>query len=144
MKKVLFTLMMAVCASLFLSCDSVVNSVIQKGLEEAKKELPTQIEEGLTMDDITLGDNGIVYHVTVSEELYDMDILKANAPELKKEIITNLENSVSDDHDIKDFLEAAVQLNKPLNYKYEGDTSGSIVRIKISPNEIKEMLPKKE
>lgn len=144
MKKVFFTLMMVICTALLSSCDSVVNSVLQKGLEEAKKDLPSQIEEGLVVDDITLGDNGIVYHVTVSEELYDMDLLKANAPEVKKGIIENLENSISDDHELKEFLEAAVELNKPLNYKYEGDTSGDIVRVKISPNEIKALLPQKE
>lgn len=144
MKKVIFTLMMAICLSLFSSCDSVVNSVIQKGLEQAKKDLPTQLDEGLVMDDITLGDNGIVYHVTVSEELYDMDILKTNAPEVKKGIIEDLKNSISDDQELKEFLEAAVDLNKPLNYKYEGDSSGAIVRIKISPNDIKALLPSKE
>lgn len=144
MKKVFFTLMMAICISLFSSCDSIVNNVIQKGLEEAKKDLPTQVEEGLVMDDITLGDNGIVYHVTVSEELYDMAILKANAPEVKKGIISDLESSVNDDHELKEFLEAAVELNKPLNYKYEGDTSGDVVRVKISTNELKALLANKD
>lgn len=98
------------------------------------------IDEGMIMDDITLGDNGIVYHVTVSEELYDMDALKELAPEIKKNMIEGLKESMNDDQDIKDFMKAAVDLNKPLNYKYEGDTSGSIVRIKISPNEIKTIL----
>lgn len=144
MKKVLFVLMMAISASLFCSCDELVNNVFQKGIEEAKKDLPTQLDEGMVMDDITLGDNGIVYHVTVSEEVYDMDALKEVAPEMKKEMIKGMEESIHDDQDMKDFLEAAVELNKPVNYKYEGDTSGSVVRIKISVNELKEILGNKE
>lgn len=75
MKKVLFVLMMAICTSLFSSFDGVLNNVLKQGLEQAREGLPMQIDEGLVMDDITLGDNGIVYHITVSEELYDMDIL---------------------------------------------------------------------
>lgn len=136
----MFYLTMAICTSLFSSCKQVVDSVIQQGLEQAKKDLPMLIDEGMIMDDITLGDNGIVYHVTVSEELYDMDALKELAPEIKKNMIEGLKESMNDDQDIKDFMKAAVDLNKPLNYKYEGDTSGSIVRIKISPNEIKTIL----
>ena len=144
MKKVLFVLMMAICTSLFSSCDGVLNNVLKQVLEQARKDLPMQIDEGLVMDDITLGDNGIVYHITVSEELYDMDILKESAPEVKKGIIADFENSISDDQELKEFLEAAVELNKPLNYKYEGSTSGNIVRIKISPNDIKEVLESKD
>lgn len=144
MKKVLFVLMMSICASLFSSCDELVNNVIQKGLEDAKKDLPTQIDEGMIIDDITLGDNGIVYHVTVSEEVYDMDALKEVAPEMKKVIIGNMVESIHDDQDIKDFIEAAAELNKPINYKYEGDTSGTIVRIKISVNELKTVLENKD
>lgn len=144
MKKVLFVLMMAISASLFCSCDELVTNAIQTTLEEAKKELPMQIGEGLVADDITFGDNGIVYHVTVSEELYDMDLLKESAHEIKKEIIKEFEESIYDDHEQKELLEAAVELNKPVNYKYEGDTSGSVVRIKISVNELKEILGNKE
>lgn len=144
MKKVLFVFMMAICTSLFSSCDGIVNNVIKHGLEQAKKGLPMQIEEGLVMDDITLGDNGIVYHITVSEELYDMDILKENTPEVKKGIIADYENTINDDQELKDFLEAAVELNKPLIYKYEGNTSGNIVRVKISPNDIRPLLENKD
>ena len=144
MKKVLFVLMMAICTSLFSSFDGVLNNVLKQRLEQAREGLPMQIDEGLVMDDITLGDNGIVYHITVSEELYDMDILKENAPEVKKGIIADYENTINDDQELKEFLEAAVELNKPLNYKYEGNTSGNIVRIKISPNDIKEVLESKD
>lgn len=144
MKKLLFTLTMAICASLFSSCDSIVNNAIQKVLEQSRKELPIQIDEGLVVDDITLGDNGIVYHVTVNEELYDMGLLKENAPEIKKGIIDDLDKSVGDDNEVKEFLKAAVELNKPVNYKYEGDTSGDIVRVKISTAEIKAILANKD
>lgn len=144
MKKLLFTLTMAICASLFSSCDSIVNNAIQKVLEQSRKELPIQIDEGLVVDDITLGDNGIVYHVTVNEELYDMGLLKENAPEIKKGIIDDLDKSVGDDNEVKEFLKAAVDLNKPVNYKYEGDTSGDIVRVKISTAEIKAILANKD
>lgn len=140
MKKLMFYLMMFLCSSVFSSCDEIVNNALQKGIEDAKKDLPIEIAEGIVADDITLGENGIVYHVTVSEETYDMDVLKENSAELKNNIIESFKESIHDDQEIKDFLKTAVEFNKPLNYKYEGDTSGNIVRIKINVNELKEVL----
>lgn len=144
MKKVMLALMMAICTSLFSSCDGLANSALQLGLEEARKDLPTQLGDGMIMDDITLGDNGVVYHYTLNEELYDLDALETNAPEVKQDIVTDLKNSVNDDNNLKEFLKATVEANQPVNYKYEGETSGKEVRVVISVNEIKAILKSNE
>lgn len=140
MKKIVFFVMMTFCASLFQACDSIVDQTIQSYLDEQKKELPVQLADGLVCDDITVGENGFVYHFIVSEDKMDMDVLKANSADMKAEIIKDFEESIGDDHEQKEFLEACVELEKPLTYKYEGDTSGTTVRVKISTSDIKKIL----
>lgn len=145
MKKIqsyLYVLALVVATSLFSSCDEIVNRTLQSSIDEVKKELPITIDEGLVIDDITLGENGIVYHVTVDEDIYDMDAVKSVSSDIKKSMLDEWEESINDDQEMKDFIEAAVDFEKPINYKYEGNTSGNVVRIKISVNEMKQILGK--
>lgn len=139
-KIILSLLFVVTFVSLVSSCQQMVDKAIEVALQDAKKELPTLIDEGMVMDDITLGDNGIVYHITVDEDVYDMDMLDAFSSESKIEMINALRESVNDDKDQKEFIESAVSLNKPLNYRYEGNVSGKTVRIKISVSEMKDIL----
>jgi len=139
-KIILSLLFVVTFVSLISSCQQMVDKAIEVALQDAKKELPTVIDEGMVMDDITLGDNGIVYHITVDEDVYDMDMLDAFSSESKIEMINALRESVNDDKDQKEFIESAVSLNKPLNYRYEGNVSGKTVRIKISVSEMKDIL----
>ena len=142
MKKILLILLTTFCLSILYSCDTTIDKIIQQGLNQANAELPLMMEEGIICDNITLGENGIVYHYTVDEDLYDMDILKSMVGELKQETIQNYKEDMYDDNETKEFLQAAADLNKPLNHKYEGNITGTIVRYKISVSELKSILGK--
>lgn len=136
-----FAMLAVMLLSSFLcSCQALVENTLKEALEEAKAEYPMVIDEGLTVDDITLGDNGIVYHVTVNESVYDIDAIKISKAEMKEGVIEGLKESIKDDNDVKTFIKLAVASNKPISYLYEGDTSGDNVRIKISVAELKRLL----
>lgn len=143
MKKIIFGIMVACISLLFGSCQSVLNKAVEAGIEQAKKDLPIDLEEGLVMDDIAFIDDGIVCHITVNEELYDMELFEEIASELKEEAIAGFKESLPKDKDLHEFLSGVVDLNIPLNFDYVGDTSGEVVRVTISPKELKEIVKNK-
>jgi len=137
LKSFMCMLLTVVCSAFFYSCQ---NLSLEAAIEEMNKEMPTEVTEGMVGEGFTLGDNGIVCNITVDEELYDINEMKANAAEMKQGIIESLDESIHDDKDMKNFLKLAVDNNQPLNYKYEGNVSGETARVKISVNELKKIL----
>lgn len=109
---------------------------LKSQIEQANREFPQKLEEGITMKRMFLEDDYVVYQAEVDEDVIDMDLLEMNKKNMKAAIKENLGTP---DPEIKMFRNTCLKAEKGIAYKYVGDTSGQSVYIRFSCNELKNM-----
>lgn len=113
----------------------------QKKLEElvnvTNVSCPVTIDEATVLEKLVIEADDVVYIYKINEEAVDMDALKGNKEQMKQGIKGSLNVS---DPALKAFLEACLNDNKNLAYRYVGDTSGDTMECVFSVSELKELL----
>lgn len=113
----------------------------QKKLEElvnvTNVSCPMTIDEATVLEKLVIEADDVVYIYKINEEAVDMDALKGNKEQMKQGIKASLNVS---DPALKAFLEACLNDNKNLAYRYVGDTSGDTMECVFSVSELKELL----
>ena len=101
--------------------------------DNAKLQTPQEIDEGLTMVDVTLDSQYFIYIYSCDEQIYDIDMLTENYDELKKILINDLDFS---NPVIVKLCNKLKETNRGLAYKYIGNTSGKVLTVHIAPDEL--------
>lgn len=102
--------------------------------------MPKEVGDGITLLNMTIEDNGVVYYnYLMDENLYSIDLLEASKDALKEENRTALSQlSAAEAADLKRVSAA----NYSLGYRYQGDTTGKSMEVVFSVDELDEIFGK--
>lgn len=92
---------------------------------------PMAVGNGMTMVSLTDDGTSVVNLYDVDEDIVDLGLLEANSAEMKENM-----KSFFYDPSMKTYLQAMVALNRNYVYRYKGTTTGRIVEITFTPQEI--------
>lgn len=99
----------------------------------ARAELPIQVDEGLTITDIHIQDNNIVYEAVCDETMYDIDAIRESSDMVADEML----RSASSDADMCATFDLCKVSHTGLIYVYHGKQSGKTAQVKISSDMIR-------
>lgn len=102
--------------------------------------MPKEIGNGITLLNMTIEDNGVVYYnYLMDENMYSIDLLEASKDALKEENRAALSQlSPAEAADLKRIPAA----NYCLGYRYQGDTTGKSMEVVFSVDELNELFGK--
>ncbi len=114
-----------------LSAEQQAERKLAAWLAQNQKQMPEQIEEGLTL--VKVEDNGkyIVNEVEVDENLYSMADIEAGRNEIRESIASEFTSP-----DVEEFYQVIKACGRGVTYDYRGNKSGKVVSIKFSTSEI--------
>ena len=137
MKKVVFIIAMLTASLTFFSCSD--ESKLEMVIEEANKDLPMKVEEGVVVTSILKEGNDVVYVCTLDEEILmgetlddsDVDNLKKILQEYKaqnpkewksieKEMKEGIISELEDDYDAKELTKLIKSVKGSLKYRVKG------------------------
>lgn len=98
-------------------------------------QCPLTIDEGMTMTKAYDDGSNLIYECRIDEQIYDIDILKYNKSEMKRNIKSAIYDPVS-----SRLINILSSLGKGIIYRYNGDTSGKSVDIFFSPEEVSKIM----
>lgn len=112
---------------------------IMAGLIIMKYQLPMKIDEITTGVECKLKNNKL-YYIYKVEESDSFDMNNVNKAELKKLLLTNIQEEGKNNKNFKLLLENCYNCNIPLVYQYIGTTTNNIIEIVIECHEYESML----
>lgn len=111
-------------------------STLEMVIRYANQGLPEEVEEGVTMEKITLEGDYITYTCSVDEDLYSISDIRATQNEIKrnmKEYLFGTDNS-----NVNEFRSICKSNHKGAAFKYVGRKTGNSHTIYIKPSEIED------
>lgn len=111
-------------------------STLEMVIRYANQGLPEEVEEGMTMEKITLEGDYITYTCSVDEDLYSISDIRATQNEIKrnmKEYLFGTDNS-----NVNEFRSICKSNHKGAAFKYVGRKTGNSHTIYIKPSEIED------
>ncbi|MBQ6097485.1 MAG: hypothetical protein IJK99_07025 [Bacteroidales bacterium] len=133
-KKVFFLGVFAVLA--FTVCSCFGESRLEKFVEKLNEECPTSMGEAGEMTGVELKDGNAVVKMTVNEEIFSIEALKANPELLHSAHVLNFSNPTDE---MKEFIDELRRCGAGLTYVYVGNVSGNEVSATLTSREIKEL-----
>lgn len=106
-------------------------------LSEARESLPNDLGDGMVMSEIKSTEKDLVFTILCDDDYIDVSLLEEARDEMKSVLIDMLAEG---DDDIKTLGKVAIWANRGLMFKYEGDPSGKVFKVRISPAEAKKAL----
>lgn len=138
MKKFLFVLLAAITVFGVTSCGK---SALEKDIEVSREDCPINIGvPGMSVTDIYLDGNNVVYEVEVDEDIYDLDELESMKHILAQTMAEALEEEKDFDPDYYTFLKLVTDENKNVVYRYIGDTYKDHFDVMIPLAKLQRML----
>lgn len=92
------------------------------------QQCPVEIEEGITMTGVSDDGSSIIFQCEIDENLYDLDVIKENISELKREMLN--------DNLVKSGGKILSSANRSLIYRYIGSISGETLDVRLTPAEL--------
>jgi len=114
-------LLLAVVAALSLMTVSSCNfseKFLKLSVDQLKASCPVDVDEGLTMTDVHISGNYVVYVYQCDEDLYDADVMAERKDVMKEAVLGELLGKAETDKDVKAFLSALKQSQTGLVYQY--------------------------
>ena len=99
-----------------------------------KKKTPMSVGYGITIVDIRVKGNQVIYDAECDESIIPIDVLKEKKSEAKESVISMLKDG-SDPKMAQD-VKFCKKHNVEIVYRYIGKTSGNTCEIKVSPSEM--------
>lgn len=108
-------------------------------LQSTNLQFPMDLQNGMVITQCILEGNMVFYIFEIDEDVYDMKMLNKQLESGigKQNIILTLKSS---DDMTKKFVDAIVNANKGLGYRYVGTTSGKAVEVTLTNDELKEII----
>lgn len=104
-------------------------------VDVANLQCPMVLEEDMTIQSITLEDQGVIYHCHFDEEVYDISSFEENAESIKEELLASL--SDQSNMAIQVFLACCVNADRGIIYRYTGNKSGAYYDVVLPVDELK-------
>lgn len=111
---------------------------LEEMLDIANTTFPIQIDELTRADRVTLEGNNVVYDYTIDDKQLDMNLMREDNGRLMKETLR--ESFDLSDKTLRMFLEACINCDKGLHYRYRCSHSGDTLLVTFSAGELKDML----
>lgn len=120
-------------ASSVESKDKDPKEIITESLKVTRSQCPQQVEEGITMTDVDVNGENVVYEYEVDEGIAEMDLIIANKQAVRANVLQNLH---ADDMSIRMFVDNCKKAGLGLSYRYVGSQSGKTMQIDFSIDEL--------
>ena len=114
-------LLLAVVAALSLMTVSSCNfteKFLKLSVDQLKANCPMEVDEGLTMTDVHISGDYVIYVYQCDEELYDADMLTERKDAVKEAVLAELQGQAETDKNVKAFVSALKQSQTGLIYQY--------------------------
>ena len=114
-------LLLAVVAALSLMTVSSCNfteKFLKLSVDQLKANCPMEVDEGLTMTDVHISGDYVVYVYQCDEDLYDADMLTERKDAVKEAVLAELQGQAETDKNVKAFVSALKQSQTGLIYQY--------------------------
>ena len=109
-------------------------SFLETAIADYKSTLPIDVGNGITITDIQLTSNNVVYIAECDEDLIDVDVLNTMKATLKKEMRSIVVDDT--DEDTQAFLQFCRKSHRGVAYKYVGSQSGKTCLVTIPYSEL--------
>lgn len=126
MKKVLLLLVVAIAA---ISCNRS-ESVLYATRVQIENQCPMVVDEITTLKNVSynINDQFFIYNYTIDESKCPMSVIKDQIDQIAENIKSTISNPLN-----KEFLEACINANVSIMYKYNGNESGETCLIIYYP-----------
>lgn len=131
-RKIMFSMVVIGALLMFTGC---TNKKVQALVDEGNKSLPMQVSEGVMATGLTLEGDNIVFNYIVKEDAMDLDALENNKESMKSSLSLMLNNGGS-----RKLVEISADEGVGLIFEYKVYDSDRVLRIEMSPDEVKEIL----
>ena len=121
---VICALFVAFTSVSFVSC-GMGEATLQTAIEEANKQYPQEIGDGITIQNITIEGEDIVYNCTVEGSSISIEAIDMVKDTMQDTILESLKESYSSDKNVKTFVDLAVISGKNIKYTYSDPESGA-------------------
>ena len=91
---------------------------LKLSVDQLKANCPMEVDEGLTMTDVHISGDYVVYVYQCDEELYDADMLTERKDAVKEAVLAELQGQAETDKNVKAFVSALKQSQTGLIYQY--------------------------
>lgn len=118
-----------------LAFTGCTNKKVQALVDEGNKSFPMQVSEGVMATGLTLEGDNIVFNYIVKKDAMDIDALENNKESMKSSLSLMFNNG-----DSRKLVEIAVDEGVGLIFEYKVYDSDRVLRIEMSPDEVKEIL----
>ena len=107
---------------------------LRQGLQEVS--LPIVAGSGITITEIYLTDDNLVYVALCDENLVSIEALNQAKAQVKQGIVS----SATENSDSRSIIELCIKANKGMLYIYKGNTSGETCRVQLSTSYLSNSL----
>ena len=133
MKKSLLFSVLACGIMLLASC---AGSAIKVAADRLNSECPKQINEFVTMDNVSYKNQVMTINYTFDDSITDIDSLFAVSDVIKNTVMLRLQS----DDEMKEFIQVCAEAEAVINNIYTGRDSGKIFEILINKEDIQKIL----
>ncbi len=119
-----------------LSEKEINEKMLKDKIETTNAALPTPVYDGVEIVEVRDDGANIVFSARVDEEVYDFNELYKIRKSLKEDMIEEYNNDAAGKSELKLYN----SLGRGIVYHYYGDTSGESFDVRITNDEIKEIL----
>lgn len=124
----------------FLLCSCFGQSRLEKFVEKLNNECPASMGEAGELTGVEMADGNAVITITVNEQLFNIDAIKANPDLLHHTLVQNFRNPTDD---MKALFGELRRCNAGLTYVYVGNETGNKVSATLTSDEIKTLFKSK-
>lgn len=138
-KKLLFVAVMAMLLAGAVACNGKKTSALESLVEEIKTELPADLDDGDSIEDIYLTNNTVFITIKPEKEHF-ADFMEelANEPEsydmTREQVVEGLMASVMR----IDLLKEIYNAGAGVGYNFIADSTGRCTNVAITPDEVKQ------
>ena len=117
MRKLLLSVVAALSLMTVSSCN-FTEKFLKLSVDQLKANCPMEVDEGLTMTDVHISGDYVVYVYQCDEDLYDADMLTERKDAVKEAVLAELQGQAETDKNVKAFVSALKQSQTGLVYQY--------------------------
>ena len=111
------------------NADEILKGIVENG----NLQCPMDIENGMTMEKMSVEGNYVMYDIKIDEDMYSIDALKSNISQAKQNL---LNSNLFSDPMLAKMVEYCVKADKGIAYRYTGDQTDDVCVVHIEPSEL--------
>ena len=122
--------------SIMMLIASCAGSAIKMAANGLDSSCPKQINEFITMDNVSYNNQVMTINYTVDDSIVSVDSLYAVADVIKNSVMLRMQN----DDEMKEFIQVCSEAGAVINNIYTGRDTGKTIEILINAEDIQQIL----